>query len=60
MPLLTRLQKITLAEMRAAGVRGLVIYRSDIIARMGHSPFGAKHEPAQPGPEACRGVRPFH
>jgi len=29
MPTLTRQQKITFAEMRAAGVRGLLIYCSD-------------------------------
>jgi hypothetical protein len=29
MPALTRQQKITFAEMRAAGVRGLLIYCSD-------------------------------
>jgi hypothetical protein len=29
MPAITRPQKITLAEMRASGVRGLLIYCSD-------------------------------
>ena len=35
MPVLTLPQKITLAEMRAAGVRGLLIYCSDF--RCSHS-----------------------